>query len=152
MNKISVDSDVQDVEVLLDNVAEGVRQWEGGEAPPLDLSLMLGDAGRVSQRASRLKSQWNINSWSIIQSTRPRIGPWIIRFQHFVRKITWWYPEPIIQQIRAFQMNSALTADALAQNQEQILSHSAAQAAEIAELKERVAALEARLETEKADE
>jgi hypothetical protein len=145
LNIFSVSSDVQDVEVLLGNVADALQQWEGGERPSLDLTVLLGQSGQVSQQANRLKGQWNLNSWSVIQSTRPGVGPWIIRFQHLVRKLTWWYLEPIIQQIRTFQMNTALTIDKLAQNQEGVLSHSQAQAAEIAALEKRIEALEAQL-------
>ena len=121
MNIFSVSSDTQDIEVLLGNVSDTLRQWEGGETPPLDLSIMLGDAGKLNQQAARLKGQWNINSWEIIQSTRPGLGPWVIRFQHLVRKLTWWYLEPIIQQVRGFQRNTALTVDGLAQSHEELL-------------------------------
>ncbi len=145
MNIFSVSSDVQDVEVLLGNVTDALRQWEGGEHPSLDLTVMLGESGQVSKQATRLKGQWNLNSWAIIQSTRPKLGPWIIRFQHLVRKVTWWYLEPIIQQIRIFQMNTALTIDKLDQNQESVLSHSQSQSAEINALERRIEALEKQL-------
>ena len=108
---------------------------------PLDLSIMLGDAGSLSQRAGRLKGQWNINSWAIIQSTRPGLGPWVIRFQHLVRKLTWWYLEPIIQQIRAFQQNNALTVDGLAQGHEELLRTVQQQAARIEALEKQMAEL-----------
>jgi hypothetical protein len=150
LNIFSVSSDIQDVEVLLGNVAGAVRQWEGGEIVSLDLSLMLGEASQASQRAGRLKGQWNLNSWAIIQSTRPGLGPWIIRFQHLVRRATWWYLEPIIQQIRAFQMNAALVMDALAQNQAKALTNSQAQTAELAALQKRVEALEAQLQRQRS--
>ena len=145
MNIFSVSSDVQDVEVLLGNVANALQQWEGGERPSLDLTVMLGESGQVSKQATRLKGQWNINSGAIIQSTRPKLGPWIIRFQHLVRKVTWWFSEPIVQQIRTFQMNSARTIDKLAQNQESALSHSQAQSTEISALEKRIEALERQL-------
>lgn len=138
MNIFSVNSDSQDVEILLGNVADALRQWEGGETPPLDLSIMLGDAGKLSQSASRLKGQWNLNSWAIIQSTRPGLGPWIIRFQHLVRKLTWWYTEPLVDQIRGFQRNTALTVDGLAQSHEEMLRKIQEQSARIAELEKRL--------------
>lgn len=143
MNIFSVSSDEPDVEVLLGNVADAIRRWEDGAAPSLDLSLMLGETNRVSQRARRLKAQWNVNSSAIVQSTRPGLGPWIVRFQHLVRKLTWWYLEPIIQQIRTFQMNAALMADGLAQNQEKLLDRYEDLRAELAALRERVEVLEA---------
>lgn len=139
------------MEVLLDQVAEKLHKWEGGERQSLDLSLMLGESGRVSQRASRLKGQWNLNSWAVIQSTRPRSGPWIIRFQHLVRRLTWWFPEPIIQQVRVFQQNTALTVDGLAQNQEGILTYAQEQELRISELQQRIDSLEARLSALEAE-
>lgn len=139
MNIFSVSSDTQDVEILLKNTGEALRQWEGGDSPPLDLSIMLGDAGKLNQQASRLKGQWNINSWAVIQSTRPGLGPWVIRFQHLVRKLTWWYLEPIIQQIRGFQRNTAMTVDGLAQSHEDLLLTIQRQAGQIEVLEQQLA-------------
>jgi len=141
LNIFSVSSDTQDVEALLGNTAEALRQWEGGDAPPLDLSIMLGDAGKLNQQASRLKGQWNINSWAIIQSNRPGLGPWIIRFQHLMRKLTWWFPEPIIQQIRGFQRNTAFTVDGLAQSHEELLQTVQRQATQIESLEKQLVVL-----------
>ena len=141
MNIFSVSSDTQDIEILLANVSDALRQWEGGEAPPLDLSIMLGDAGKLNQQAARLKGQWNINSWEIIQSTRPGLGPWVIRFQHLVRKLTWWYLEPIIQQVRGFQRNTALTVDGLAQSHEELLQTVQRQAVQLEALEKQLANL-----------
>jgi hypothetical protein len=142
-NVFSVRSDQQDVEMLLSNGAEALRQWEEGPPPVLDLSMMLDEAGKVSHRARCLKGQWNVDSSAIIQSTRPVLGSWIIRFQDWVRKLTWWYLEPIIQQIRMFQMNAALTVDGLAQNEEQQLARQEDLAAELAALRKRLEDLEA---------
>lgn len=143
VNIFSVSSAKQDVKVLLDNVAEAVHRWEGGGAPALDLSMMLDEAGKVGQRARRLKEQWNVDGRAVIQSTRPGLGPWVIRFQNLVRKLTWWYLEPVIQQIRVFQMNAALAAGGLAQNQERLLARHEDLLAELAMLQKRVEALEA---------
>ena len=104
VNIFSVSSEKQDVQMLLGNVAEAIRRWEEGAPPSLDLSIMLGETSKVGQRARQLKGQWNVNGSAIIQSTRPGLGPWIIRFQNLVRKLTWWYLEPIIQQIQVFSM------------------------------------------------
>jgi hypothetical protein len=142
MNIFSVNSDTQDVELLLDSVGEALRQWEAGDTPPLDLSIMLGDAGKLSQRAARLKGQWNLNSWAIIQSTRTGLGPWIIRFQHLVRKLTWWYTEPLLDQIRGFQRNTALTVDGLAQSHEELLQMVQRQALQLEALEKQVAELQ----------
>ena len=80
MSIFSVDSDIPDIEILLGHTAETVRRWETGEKPPLNLSKMLGEAGQVSRQAQQLKEQWNLDSQAIIHSTRPGLGPWIIRF------------------------------------------------------------------------
>jgi hypothetical protein len=141
----SASSESQDVELLLGKVADGLRAWEGGRAPALDLSIMLGEAGRLGQRAARLKGQWNLDGGAVVQSSRPRMGPGIIRFQHLVRRLTGWYLEPILLQIRGFQMNSALVVDGLAQNQERLLAQAEQQAAELNALRARVEALEAQL-------
>lgn len=145
VNIFSVSSDKQDVEALLDNVAERVRSWERGEAQSLDLTIMLGEAEKASHRAAQLKGQWNVDGSAIIQSTRPGLGPWIIRFQCLVRRLSWWYSEPILQQIRAFQRGTALAADGLAQNQEQLVKRYEDLEAEHEVLRKRVEVLEARL-------
>jgi len=149
VNIFSVSSDAQDVEMLLSNVAEEMRRWEGGELPRmqsirvLDLSVMVQDNDRIGQQASRLKGQWNIDRSAVIQSTRPVLGPWIVRFQHVVRKLTWWYLEPILQQIRRFQRNAALAADGLAQNQRRLLARCEDLTKEVTVLRDRLETLEA---------
>jgi len=142
-NVFSVTSDEPDVEVLLGNVAEAVHRWEEGESPDLDLSIMLGENSRVAHRAHQLRRQWNVNSSAIIQSTRPGLGPWIIRFQNLVRRLTWWYLEPIVQQIRVFQRDTALIVDGLAGNQGRLLARYEHLMTELTALQERVDALEA---------
>jgi hypothetical protein len=81
---------------------------------------------------------------AVIQSTRPVLGPWIIRFQHLVRKLTWWYVEPVIQQIRRFQRNAALATDGLARNQRRLLTRCDDLTKEVAALRHRLEVLEAR--------
>ena len=141
-NIFSVSSDQGDVESLLADVGDAVRQWEDGKALSLDLSIMLGEAQHVGQQASQLRGQWNVDSAAVIQSTRPGLGPWIIRFQKLVRRLTWWYSEPIIQQVRGFQRNTASTARGLAQNQEKLLARYEQLAAEQKVLLERLNVLE----------
>ena len=112
---------------------------------------MLGDAGKLSQSAARLKGQWNLNSWAIIQSTRPGLGPWIIRFQHLVRKLTWWYTEPLVDQIRGFQRNTALTVDGLAQSHEEMLRKIQEQSSTIARLEEQINLLQGQMSSPDSD-
>jgi len=158
VNIFSVSSDAQDVEMLLSNVAEKMRRWEGGKLPVLDLSVMLQDNDKIGKQASQLKGQWNIDRSAVIQSTRPLLGPWIVRFQHVVRRLTWWYLEPILQQIRRFQRNTALAADGMAQNQRRLLARCDDLTKEVVALRHRLEALEAQkstagedLETDAAD-
>ena len=142
VNIFSVSSDQHDVESLLANVEDAVRQWEEGRAPSLDLSIMLGEAEQVGLQANLLRGQWNVDSSAVIQSTRPGLGPWIIRFQRLVRRLTWWYPEPIIQQVRDFHRTVATTTHGLAKNQETLLTRFEEMAAEQKMLRERLDVLE----------
>ncbi len=144
-NIFSVSSEKQDVEALLDGVAEKLRRWEGGEEQSLDLSLMFGETEKASHHAARLKAQWNIDGSAIVQSTRPGLGPWIIRFQRLVRRLSWWYAEPILQQIRAFHRSAAVAVDGLAQNQERLVRRYEDLEADHAALRKRVEYLEDRI-------
>lgn len=121
MNVFSVQADSDDVEVIMREVGAAVRRWEGGDALPLDLAWVQRREDQLLQQARQLRFQATLDSNAIVHSTRPRIGPLIIRFQHFVRRVTWWFMEPILQQIRTFQLHSAQVAETLAENQEAIL-------------------------------
>ena len=145
MNVFSVNSDVPDVEMLLASVAQTLREWEGGRTPPLDLSYVLGQTTTISQQVAQLRSQANLDSQAIIHSTRPRVGPWIIRFQHLVRRFTWWFTEPIVQQIRLFQIQSTMTLGKLAQNEESLAKHVDTLNGEVEALRQRLHALETQL-------
>jgi hypothetical protein len=145
MSVFTVDTDATDIENLMDAVSNHLRQWEGGENPPLDISPGFGKGNRLSVQTRQLKLQWNIDSNAIIHSTRPRLGPWIIHFQTIVRRLTWWFLEPIVQQIRSFQMNNARVTDELARSQELLASRTE-------ELARRVEALENHKETTRAGE
>ncbi|HUS70247.1 MAG TPA: hypothetical protein VM075_05685 [Anaerolineae bacterium] len=120
MSVFSVHSGSADVEAVMGVLGDALRRWEGGEARPLDLSLLQGQVDRLTEGARQLTLQWNIDGNAIIHSTRRR-GAWLIRFQIVVRRLTWWFLEPILQQIRLFQMNTAHVADGLAQNQEALM-------------------------------
>ncbi len=138
MSIFSVSSNAGDVETLMGAVADALQRWEGGEARSLDLVMVQDQGERLAEQARRLALQWNIDGNAVIHSTRPGLGPWVIRFQMTVRRLTWWFLEPILQQIRLFQMNSARTVDGLAQNQEVL----AARYAELQDLAHRVQVLE----------
>ncbi len=138
MSIFSVSSNAGDVETLMGAVADALQRWEGGEARSLDLVMVQDQGQRLAEQARRLALQWNIDGNAIIHSTRPGLGPWVIRFQMTVRRLTWWFLEPILQQVRLFQMNSARTVDGLAQNQEVLT----ARYAELQDLAHRVQVLE----------
>ena len=142
VNIFSVHSDRRDVESLLSNVGKAVDQWEEGKSLSLDLSIMLGESDQVRRQASKLAGRWNIDSAAVIQSTRPGLGPWIIRFQRLVRRLTWWFSEPIIQQVRVFQKNTASTVNGLAKNHDKLLARLEELAEEQRELRERLDALD----------
>ena len=143
MNIFSVSTDEQDVEVLLGNVSEALHAWESGETLPLDLSILLHETGKAKQHVRQLNSQWHIDSNAVVLSNRPGVGPWIIRFQQMVRRLTWWFTEPLMQQTRTFQRSTAVSVTHLAQNQSDFLEASQNQNAELVALQERVAQLEA---------
>ena len=147
LNIFSVSADEQDVEVLLSNVGEAVDAWESGKTLPLDLSLLLNETGKVKQQVAQLRNQWQIDSHAVILSNRPGLGQLIIRFQQLVRRLTWWFTEPIVQQIRTFQRSTAVSVTHLAKNQDDFLSSGQSQAAELAALQEKVAQLEATLKS-----
>lgn len=138
MSVFTVDTDTNDVEEALCGVADGLRRWEGGEAPRLEVPVPLGTGGALAQQARQLRFQSNIDRDAIIHSTRPRLGPLLIRFQTVVRRLTWWFLEPVVQQVRLFQANAARVADGLAQGQESL-------SAQVDHLTRRVEALEREL-------
>jgi len=117
MSVFSVHTDAGDVEAMMNSVAEALREWERGKSLPLDLSMTYDRSHRLAEDAHHLWHQWNLDGNAIVHSMRPRLGPWIIRFQLLVRRLTWWFLEPILQQIRQFQMNAARVIIELARNQ-----------------------------------
>jgi len=141
MSIFTVQASAHDVEAVMDAVGNALHEWEGGGALPLALSLVQSQNERLTDKARQLGLQWNLDSNAIIHSTRPRLGPWIIRFQRIVRRLTWWFTEPILLQIRMFQMNAAQLMNGLAQNQEAML----ARTLELQTLNQRVEALERKL-------
>jgi hypothetical protein len=60
-----------------------------------------------------LSTQWSIDSNAIVHSTRPKLGPWIIRFQQTVRRFTWWFTNPLLDQIVTFNSNVVRTINAV---------------------------------------
>ena len=141
MSVFTVSTGEEDVELAMQAVADALRNWEGGGAPSPE-PLRAPEWGRLRSQARQLTLQSNIDSNAIIHSTRPGVGPWIIRFQIGVRRLTWWFVEPIVQQARRFQANVAQVLDGLAGDQERLRN----QVAEMADLNQRVEALEGHME------
>ncbi len=157
MNIFTVQVEGDDVEVAMNEVAQAVQAWETGASHPLSFVLAHRGERQLLRQARRLQFQWNVDADAIIHSTRPGLGPWIIRFQTLVRRATWWFLEPILQQIRAFQMNAARVIEGLAENQAALLVDGREQRSALQEqletLEVEMAALRTRLEClEGADE
>ncbi len=144
MNIFNVNAEAADVEVVLGSVTQVLQDWESGRPHRLDLSTVVNQTTSINQQVGHLRSQANIDSNAIIHSTRPGVGPWIIRFQLFVRRLTWWFTEPIIFQIRMFQNQAVTIITKLSQNDQQLTQSVAAMQEELSELQKRLSALESR--------
>ena len=112
MNVFSVYSEHADVELLMQSVAERLKRFEAGEGGSHDIAAFsLYPVGWEDQDTERnvelLIAQWDIDSSEIIHSTRPVLGPAIITFQHVVRRLTWWFLNPIVDQISRFNHSAA---------------------------------------------
>ncbi len=148
MSLFTVESSANDVEHLLAAVGDGLRQWEGGEGAPPDLTPPAEAGQALLRQARQLRQQWNIDGGAVIHSTRPRLGPALVRFQLLVRRLTWWFLEPILQQVRLFQMNSARLGEGLAREQERLAQQVEALSAQVAALQRRLERVEGRKDDE----
>lgn len=149
MSVLDVDTPSDDVEDVMHAVGDAMRAWEGQDMPTGARTQGQNAGEDVRHRAALLRQQWRIDGSAIIHSNRPRLGPWIIRMQSFVRRATWWFLEPIIQQIRLYQRNSARVIDGLAQEQGSVdgrLAEMAGFSRRVADLEDRLARLERRVE------
>jgi hypothetical protein len=137
---IEVTDPTGDVEDLMDAVGRALEAdgSDTGEQSRLRPGALPG-TGDLLSRAAMLRQQWRIDSGAIIRSNRPRLGPWLIRMQEFVRRATWWFVEPVVLQIRQYQRGSARVVDGLARQQAATLER-------MSELESRLAALEERLQ------
>ena len=110
MNLFSAYSQPPDVELLMQQVEQKLQQWENGkDLGPFRLTALpfgRNDADS-EQMIGLLSSQWDINGRAIIHSTRPVLSRPIIVFQRVIRRLTWWYLEPLLQQIRDFHLQVA---------------------------------------------
>ena len=142
MSVFSVNSEHQDIEALMGQVGAGLARWEGGrEGVPHVSAPSLGDAD-LNQSVALLNTSWNIDGQAIVHSTRPRSGRYIIRFQQVVRRLTWWFTEPVLLQVRGFNGNVTRSVSALFRRQNQLT-------AQVEELTARVEALERQLAKER---
>lgn len=145
MSVLTVDGSADDIEGVMNTVGHVLRRWEGGQDAASPLSLLPDRGEELRQQAYELRLQWNIDGDAIIHSTRPGVGPWVIRFQTIVRELTWWFLEPILQQIRLFQKNTAAILDGLVRHPERVLygAGDIGGTAELRAMARRVDALEA---------
>ena len=115
---ITVDGTAADVQDLMGEVAECLARWEAGPARRLaEPGATQASYAQVDALVQGLRLKARVNGDAIIHSTRPRLGPAVIRFQTVVRRLTWWFLEPILHQIRAFETDAALALAALVQEQ-----------------------------------
>jgi hypothetical protein len=122
LNVFSVYSEQPDVELLMQSVAERLKRFEAGEGGSREIAtLSLYPVGWEDQDTERnvelLIAQWDIDSSEIIHSTRPALGPAIITFQHAVRRLTWWFLSPIVDQISRFNHSAARVIHSLFRQQ-----------------------------------
>ena len=141
MSVLDVNTASDDVEDVMRAVGDALSSWERQAAPLGARPQRQDNSDDLRRRAALLRHQWRVDSNAIIHSNRPGLGPWLIRMQSFIRRMTWWFLEPVVQQIRLFQRNSAGVSDGLAREQKQ----AADRVSEFGDLPRRVADLEARL-------
>jgi len=144
VNIFSVNTEAADIEVVLESVSQVLEDWESGRPHRLDLTAVLGQTSSINQQLAQLRSQANLDGGAIIHSTRPTFGSWIIRFQHLVRRLTWWFTEPLVFQIRMFQNQTVTVLGKLNQNNQQLANNLTALNEEMDALRRRLDALESR--------
>lgn len=122
MNVFSVHSKHPDVELLMQGVAERLQSFEAGEAGGREIAAFsLYPVGWEDQDTERnvelLVAQRDIDSQEIIHSNRPVFGPAIIAFQNLVRRLTWWFLNPVTDQISLFNRTAARVIHSLFRGQ-----------------------------------
>ena len=141
MSVLDVNTASDDVEDVMRAVGDAVSSWERQAAPSGAGPQRQDNSDDLRRRAALLRHQWRVDSNAIIHSNRPGLGPWLIRMQSLIRRMSWWFLEPVVQQIRLYQRNSARVIDGLAREQEQVADKLSA----FEGLSRHVADLEARL-------
>ena len=121
-NVFNVRTDKPDVELLMQGVAERLRRFEAGEGGRDEIAaLSLYPVGWEDHDAERnvelLIAQWDIDGQEIIHSNRPTLGPAIIAFQKIVRRLSWWFLNPIIDQVSQFNRTAARVIHSLYRQQ-----------------------------------
>lgn len=111
-NIFNVRVDKPDVELLMQGVAERLQRFEMGEGSDDEVATFsLYPIGWEDHDAERnlelLIAQWDIDGQEIIHSNRPVLGPAIIAFQKVVRRWSWWFLNPIIDQVSQFNHTAA---------------------------------------------
>lgn len=116
---ILIDDGPGDVEDLMRQLGAEIEVWSTATHPGTSPAAVVPTQRSGPHAVARqLMLRAQVDGNAIIHSTRPRLGPWLIRFQAAVRRVTWWFLEPILQQIRAFQVDSARAIGDLAREQD----------------------------------
>ena len=157
-NIFSVRTDKPDVELLMQGVAERLQRFEAGEGGDDEIAAFsLYPVGWQDHETERnvelLVAQWDIDSQEIIYSNRPLFGPAIITFQNIVRRLTWWFLNPVIDQISLFNRTAARVIHSLFREQRDTAQRLGEMAARLEAAESVIARLSRRIEElEKADE
>ena len=123
MSFFTVTTDRGDVEDLMAKVSNRLADLEQtGQLGNLHTALLpaVSQSVSVDDQLRALHAQWSINPNEIIHSNRPRFGPAIVRFQRLVRRATFWYLNPILDQIVAFNAGVVRALSGLRAEQESL--------------------------------
>jgi hypothetical protein len=153
MSVFNVPKGPEDVELTMASVSKSLRQWETDEALPLEVAMLEDKSDRLVGRAENLMSECEIDTNAVMESDKTGVGPWLMRLQRLVRRLTWWFNVPFLHQIRRYQVSSAsLLRDTIDQQMSMVkhIDHLMAEdlAGRIASLEARVASLEEQLSAE----
>ncbi len=157
-NIFSVRVDKPDVELLMQGVAERLQRFEQGQGSDREIAAFglypVGwQDGEAERNVELLVAQWDIDSQEIIHSNRPVFGPAIITFQSIVRRLTWWFLNPIVDQISQFNRTAARVIHSLFNQQRDSTQRLSDMSARLEAAESKIAQLTARIEElEKADE
>lgn len=109
---------------------------------PQDNDLTLGDT-YLAENLSLLRQAWSVDPWRIVEGSQSNVGRLFGLGQHVVRRLTWWYTLPQVQQITEFQSAVVRTTDSVLEHLRQMRAQ--IQAIEAIRSEQRLRALEEQL-------